>query len=70
MEKVINQGIDSHLEGFTKSKFEIKNNRLYCEFDDSEIHILTCRLNEIQTEDAELLSQDIAEITGKNSEEK
>ena len=50
-EKVINQGIDSHLQGFIKSKFEIKKdylvNRLYMQFHKSEINILVRRLKEL-----------------------
>mgnify|MGYP003146791267 CR=1 FL=1 len=49
---VIDQGIDSRLEAFTKSKFEIKKeylvSRLYMEFDESEIQILLRRLEELE----------------------
>tara|TARA_Y100001963_G_C6657440_1_gene388763 strand:- start:211 stop:498 length:288 start_codon:yes stop_codon:yes gene_type:complete len=51
-QEVINQGIDSRLEAFTKSKFEIKKehlvNRLYMEFHESEIQILLRRLEELE----------------------
>jgi hypothetical protein len=61
--EVINQGIDSHLEGFTKSKFEIKNsslgNRRIFNFHRSEIPILLRRLEEIGTEEALQWKDDI-----------
>jgi len=60
---VVNQGIDSHLEGFTKSKFEIKNasngNRRIFNFHKSEIPILLRRLEEIGTEEAQQWAADI-----------
>jgi hypothetical protein len=62
---VVNQGIDSHLEGFTKSKFEIKNsslgNRKIFNFHKSEIPILLRRLEEIGTEEAQQWARDIEE---------
>lgn len=61
--EVINQGIDSHLEGFTKSKFEIKNsslgNRRIFNFHRTEIPILLRRLEEIGTEEAFQWKDDI-----------
>ena len=61
--EVVNQGIDSHLEGFTKSKFEIKNasngNRKIFNFHKSEIPILLRRLEEIGTEEAQQWADDI-----------
>jgi len=43
---VINRGIDSHLEGFVKSKFEKKGNRCHFNFHKSELPILLRRLQE------------------------
>jgi hypothetical protein len=60
---IVNQGIDSHLEGFTKSKFEIKNgsngNRKIFNFSKSEIPILVRRLQEMGTEEADQWAEDI-----------
>ena len=65
---VVSQGIDSHLEGFTKSKFEIKNsslgNRKIFNFHKSEIPILIRRLEEIGTEEAQQWARDIEEYKG------
>jgi len=46
---IIDQGIDSHLEGFTKSKFDYKPNehRYYLNFHKSELDILLRRLQEM-----------------------
>jgi hypothetical protein len=61
--EVVNQGIDSHLEGFTKSKFEIKNsslgNRRIFNFHREEIPILLRRLEEIGTPEAQQWKEDI-----------
>lgn len=69
---VVNQGIDSHLEGFTKSKFEIKNastgNRKVFNFHKSEIPILIRRLEEIGTEEAYQWARDIEDYD-KNIQE-
>jgi hypothetical protein len=56
---VVNQGIDDHLEAFTKSKFTFRNGRLYCSFARSEVAILLRRLRELGTEDAEEWAEDI-----------
>ncbi len=60
---IVNQGIDSHLEGFTKSKFEIKNastgNRKVFNFHKSEIPILIRRLQELGTPEADQWADDI-----------
>ena len=65
---IINQGIDSHLEAFTKSKFEVKtikkgsffeDTRLVLDFDRSELPILLRRLNEEGTENATNWALDI-----------
>lgn len=61
--EVINQGIDSHLEGFVKSKFEIKNsslgNRRIFNFHREEIPILLRRLEEIGTPESLQWKEDI-----------
>jgi hypothetical protein len=46
-ELVVNQGIDSHLEGFTESTFETDSDRLVLNFDKSELPILIRRLREL-----------------------
>lgn len=51
LERIINQGIDSYLEGFTKSSFKSSINRLYCYFHDSEMSILLRRLSELSNEE-------------------
>ena len=50
--KVVNQGIDSHLEAFCKSKFTDFEGRTTCNFHKSEIPLLLRRLDEIGTEEA------------------
>lgn len=61
--EVVNQGIDSHLQGFVKSKFEIKNasigNRRVYNFHRTEIPILLRRLEEIGTDEALQWKEDI-----------
>jgi len=61
---VINQGIDSHLEGFTKSKFEINKDekRLFMDFHKTEIHILLRRLRAMGSEHADMWADDIENI--------
>lgn len=58
-ETVVNVGIDSHLEAFTKSKFSFKDTavglRLVCQFHISELPLLVRRLTELS---AELSEQD------------
>jgi hypothetical protein len=43
---IINKGIDSRLEAFTKSKAYIKNNRLYMEIHPDEVQLLLRRLSD------------------------
>ena len=62
--QVVNQGIDAHLEGFTQSNFkhgqgQFGENRLILDFHRSELPILTRRLREIGSEEAERLADDI-----------
>jgi hypothetical protein len=49
--KTIEMGIDSHLEGFTDCKFEIRDTRvgprLYCEFAPGTLKTLIRRLQEV-----------------------
>ena len=66
---VINQGIDAHLEAFTKSKFKIEGHRIYMDFDESEIKILTRRLREMDTEEAEMWACDIEEAAANEQVE-
>ena len=61
--KIINMGIDSHLEGFTKSNFDTKQTtngrRLVMKFHKSEIPTLVRRLKEEGSEEAEMWADDI-----------
>lgn len=45
---VINQGIDGHLEAFTKSDFSQSDGRAYFNFHVNELSILLRRLNELE----------------------
>jgi hypothetical protein len=60
---IVNQGIDSSLEGFTKSKFEIKNgslgNRRIFNFHKSELPIVLRRLEDMGTPEAQQWKEDI-----------
>ena len=65
--KIVNQGIDSRLEGFTQSKFWWENptgfvNRLECKIHSSEMQILIRRLLELEDDEADLLADDIVMI--------
>jgi hypothetical protein len=60
---IVSKGIDSHLEGFTKSKFEIKNaldgNRKIFNFHREELPILLRRLEELGTPESLQWKEDI-----------
>lgn len=60
---VVNQGIDSHLEGFTKSKFNVNDTsigkRRAFNFHKEEIPVLVRRLEEIGTDEAIQWAEDI-----------
>ena len=56
---VVNKGIDSHLEGFTKSNFSVRDGRRIYNFAISEIPILLRRLEEIGTDEALQWKSDI-----------
>lgn len=56
---VVNQGIDSRLTGFTKSEFNWSNNRLFCWIHPDEMEVLIRRLLELETENAEMLADNI-----------
>ena len=66
MVDVFNQGIDSRLEGFTQSRTFHKWNefvsRLECRIHPAEMQILIRRLLELETEQAEMLADDIVRI--------
>jgi hypothetical protein len=66
MRRVVNRGIDSKLEGFTKSTFGWNDSsgvqRLECEIHPNEMTILLRRLLEDETEEAELLADNIVYI--------
>ena len=69
---IVNQGIDSHLEGFTKSRFYTKENSLgkrrVFDFHKSELPILLRRLEEIGTEDAMQWKYNIEDYKDENDE--
>ena len=60
---IVNQGIDSHLEGFTKSTFDVKDGSLgkrrVFNFHTSELPILLRRLEELGTEESLQWKDDI-----------
>ena len=60
---VVNQGIDSHLEGFGKSKFDVRQGSLGARrifnFHKSELPILLRRLRNLGTEEADSWANDI-----------
>ncbi len=56
---IINKGIDSHLEGFTKSIFSNKNGRRIYNFHKTELPILLRRLEELGTDEALQWKDDI-----------
>jgi len=60
--KAVNQGIDSRLEGFTRSAFSDNGHRLNCEVHAEELPILVRRLADSGNEDAELLADDLVEV--------
>ena len=66
---IVNQGIDSHLEGFTKSKFEMNGaGKRVFNFDKSELPILLRRLEELGTEEALRWKDDIENYDANMSE--
>ena len=62
--KIVNQGIDSRLEGFTQSRFYPSDIIRYvdCNIHPAEMQILIRRLLELETEEAEMLADDIVRI--------
>lgn len=58
-EGIINQGIDSYLEGFTKSRFHIKGDRLFLSFHPDEVPLLLRRLLELNDDHADQWVYDI-----------
>lgn len=60
--EAVNQGIDSRLEGFTRSKFSDNGHRLTSEVHPEELQVLVRRLTESGDEDAELLADDIVTV--------
>ena len=58
---VINQGIDARLEAFTQSRFHIENGRLSIDIHYNELQILTRRLLEVETDEADQWADDIVE---------
>jgi hypothetical protein len=64
--RVINQGIDSHLEAFTQSEFITKHVKsrptLIMEFAHAELPLLVRRLEEIGTDEAETWANDIKKL--------
>lgn len=62
LKNVILEGIDSRLEGFTKSTFQIFDNRLYCKIHLDELQILIRRLLELGDENAESMADMIVNV--------
>jgi len=64
MREVINQGIDSRLEGFTRSTFVWNHNtgKMDCQIHPEEMTTLIRRLLELETESAEMLADDIVYV--------
>lgn len=66
--KVVNQGIDAHLEAFTKSKFTVESRppfghqRRVLNFHRSELPILLRRLREAGCEESENWANDIESV--------
>ena len=56
---VVNQGIDSYLEAFTKSRFGNSGDRLVLNFHRDELPLLVRRLEEINSPDAAAWAEDI-----------
>ena len=61
---IVNQGIDAHLEAFTKSEFKpvVGTNRYLFNFHNSEIPILIRRLEEVGSEEALGWASDIENV--------
>ena len=59
---VWNQGIDSHLQAFTRSKNRWEDGRLCLDIHRDELPILLRRLRELETEDADMWADDIETI--------
>lgn len=68
---IVNQGIDSHLQGFTKSKFEksARPGRFLFNFNKTEIPILLRRLRDEGTDEADSWANDIENSVAVNIEE-
>jgi len=60
--EIVSQGIDSRLTGFTKSEFKWSGNRLFCWVHFLEMEVLIRRLLELETENAEMLADDIVQV--------
>jgi len=71
--KIVNQGIDSNLEGFTKSKFDTKQTtdgrRLVLDFHKDELPILLRRLEEDGSEEALSWVEDIKQKSNESLSE-
>ena len=59
MTAVVNQGIDSHLEGITESKFHSQGKRLICDVSAKDMLIVLRRLGEMDDENAMSLRSSI-----------
>jgi len=60
--EAVNQGIDSRLEGFTRSTFSDNGHRLTSEVHPDELQVLIRRLADSEDEDAALLAEDIVAV--------
>ena len=63
-QEIFNQGIDAHLQGFTKSQWFRSNGRLFLRIEFSEIPILLRRLREKGDAEAALWADDIERDSG------
>jgi hypothetical protein len=68
-QEIVNQGIDAHLQGFTKSQFVRTNGRIFFRFEFSEIPILLRRLREKGGEEAAMWADDIERDSGVAAED-
>jgi len=61
---VVNQGIDSHLQAVTDSKFTVKDNRLVCDVSPSDLGVIIRRLLETGGDEEYSLAFGIASTLG------
>lgn len=62
MVKLVEMGIDSHLEAFTESKFTGNERRIVCDVGPKDMLVLLRRLNESDSDDAMSLRSGILTV--------